>query len=167
MRLPEHNPDVFYVFKDWLYYGSLKKVLPVSLQDDKSASYSWSLCLRLYALAEMILASDLQNEIMDAMVSLSECYMPPPVPVQEAFDQTNATSPLHKFLIDYYVNEIYLGHHFRSEEEVCSKDFMYEIAKELSYRHIIVKNKADTIDRSSEGIRKSYHVHRPSGDESK
>lgn len=115
----------------WIYTGELKGVQIKPSSKRGRLNETWRLDLNLYKIAEFLGIVDLQNHVMDALISMSAQSRVPVDLAQNFWDQTSSPQ-LRNFLLDAFLSKQSVGIAIGSSEEVLSKDFIYEVAKELS-----------------------------------
>ena len=99
--LEDEEPEFFQLFNEWIYSGRI----PQDLSSPRGPNYS--VLLDLYAFGERSSVPELQNSVIDTMLSADYVHeYPSPVVINLAWTNTPGTSKLHNFLVDYYLHVI-------------------------------------------------------------
>lgn len=156
--LKELNPEAFLTFKDWLYTGELNCFGSVWFCDLERMHPKWDLGFKLYQVAEFLIIPDLQNKVMNNLISMTGPSKVPVVLIQKTWDQMSSPQ-LRKFMLDAFIGKCLVGLVIKSSEDIISKDFIFEVAKELSSLMSAQKKKTSPYDHDLANRCKHYHVH--------
>ena len=103
MHLPQQHPDIWDLFLNWLYRGSLKDIC---VENEGIAENQLSQYIQLYIQAERWAIPALQNKIMDSwMTSVwdwSSCNMNV---IHDIYQRTPRDSPLRSYVVDSFLSE--------------------------------------------------------------
>ena len=124
--LRDEDVEVFSVFNEWLYSGT------VSYEDYKVHHGTWSALLHLYIFAEKRIVPKFQNALIDAMIEFaSESESWPTEDIRLAWVNTATPSRLRTFLTDLYARVVPMAACFgqTTEKRECFDiDFVKRVA---------------------------------------
>jgi hypothetical protein len=138
-EIEDTTPEAFRIFIQWLYiqkvgcmdHAAFFSTIKTSGEVDehmKDCIPQTTSLLQLWVLAESLLLPQLQNQIMDALHSISQwCLIPFSVNLKYIYDKTAAASPLRRFVTNLLAwstpSEDYNDH-----AEFYPKDFFVDLA---------------------------------------
>ena len=103
IEMPKESPYVIQRFQLWAYTGQVLEATE-SLEDT-----NWQEIIGLYFFADSYDLPDLQNATMDTMVAKARAVEEIPLQcIPFVYDNTNAASPLRRFLIDWMTQRVSL-----------------------------------------------------------
>ncbi|KAL9631441.1 MAG: hypothetical protein Q9164_005892 [Protoblastenia rupestris] len=127
--LEDEEPELFQLFNEWIYSGRI----PQDLSSPGGPNYS--VLLDLYAFGERRSVPELQNSVIDTMLSADHVHdCPSPAVINLARTNIPSTSKLHNFLVDYYVHVINIQDCFGRHNQIRDTydiDFILDVAGEL------------------------------------
>ncbi|KAM3421107.1 hypothetical protein BST61_g1521 [Cercospora zeina] len=138
VKLPDDNPEEFDVYAEWLFCGKIASGTSKNVKPTKNEVWSeQDLLSRLYVLGEKLIDDEFCDCTLRALVELSkvtdehgERYHPGGGHVRTVYDGTMQSSPIRKYLVDLYCQEISKDWFSEDQVQHYPKQFFVDIARE-------------------------------------
>ena len=164
MHLPQQRPDIWDLFVNWLYRGSLKDICVEDVANLQAIQY-----IILYTQAEDWVIPALQNKIMDKLrawtTGIWDCFPCDCDVIQHIYERTPRDSPLRFYVVDSFLSKSSLwdadcedggrATRLKSQLDCGNQEFVLECYEALM--QLTPKSKLRAPDRKK-GC--TYHKHR-------